>query len=191
MQPLKVFPKNNSSVNGSRSHTRKKTKKSKKSSKKLQRSKYRLLVGSLWKPFFRICFLTVAVSFVVSCSNKSDINNPKLSSWKEKASAENKLLLVVFGASWCPDCKALERSFAIPKIADLLQKKYLMVSIDVGQFDQNLDWNESLGNPIQKGIPALVILHPNGTILGSTKGGEFSQARSLPSEQVYSYLLSF
>jgi thioredoxin 1 len=109
------------------------------------------------------------------------------------AKAENKKLIVLFGASWCPDCRALDSLLVERKIADLILKNFLILKADVGRFDQNLDLNEKLGDPIGKGIPALVIIDPAHPeqILATTRGGEFSSAREMSSAQVYDYLLPF
>lgn len=58
----------------------------------------------------------------------------------------------------------------------------------MGRFDKNLEISESFGSPIENGIPALVVLEPNGRVLTSTKGGEFSSASKMTKEQVLEYL---
>lgn len=58
----------------------------------------------------------------------------------------------------------------------------------MGRFDKNLSLNDKLGNPIQNGIPALVVVKPDGNILTSTKGGEFSNASKMTKEQVLEFL---
>ncbi|WP_246048084.1 thioredoxin family protein [Leptospira ilyithenensis] len=108
------------------------------------------------------------------------------------AEKENKNLIVLFGADWCPDCKALDRMLVSPEIKSLIQKNYIILKVDVGRFDKNLDLDEKLGHPIGKGIPALVILAPNPLkIVASTEGGEFSNASRMSQDQVFAYLKKF
>lgn len=141
---------------------------------------------------FRILFsLLIFVSSLSSfsyCSKQSDII---LSNYEESlvlAKNSNRKLIVVFGADWCPDCRALDGIFKEPEPKTLLDENFILFKVDVGRFDKNLSLNEKLGNPIQNGIPALVILSPEGNILTSTKGGEFSNASKMTKEQVLEYL---
>lgn len=117
-------------------------------------------------------------------------------SWEsalQNAQSQNKTLLVVFGADWCPDCQALRLLMKTQRIQDLLQEKSILLSVDVGEFDKNLDLDSQLGNPTKQGIPALVIVDPKPPwrILVSTKGGEFSNARNMEEGQVYEFLKKY
>ncbi|WP_239671494.1 thioredoxin family protein [Leptospira meyeri] len=104
------------------------------------------------------------------------------------AKDSNRKLIVVFGADWCPDCRALDGIFREPELKALLKENFILFKVDVGRFDKNLSLNEKLGDPIQNGIPALVVIEPTGKILTSTKGGEFSNASKMTKEQVLEYL---
>ncbi|MCG6143724.1 thioredoxin family protein [Leptospira bandrabouensis] len=133
--------------------------------------------------FFGSSFLSLS-----HCSKQSDII---LSQYEESlaiAKDSNRKLIVVFGADWCPDCRALEGIFREPEPKALLTENFLILKVDVGRFDKNLSLNEKLGNPIENGIPALVVIDPTGKILTSTKGGEFSNASKMTKEQVLEYL---
>jgi len=80
-----------------------------------------------------------------------------------------------------------------PNIKQLIDKKFIIQKVDVGRFDKNLELNEKLGNPIDNGIPALVILDPKAKnpVIANTTGGEFSSASKMSSEQVFKYLNQF
>ncbi len=109
-----------------------------------------------------------------------------------QAASENKNLIVIFGASWCPDCLALDQILTEPKLDTLLQNKYSILKIDVGRFDKNLDINQKLGDPIDSGIPALVIIDPKkNLVIANTTGGEFSNASKMSADQVLDYLNQF
>jgi thiol-disulfide isomerase/thioredoxin len=103
------------------------------------------------------------------------------------ARANHKPVLLFFGANWCPDCRALAKSLGTGKNADLMRTHFNMVKIDVGNFDHNLDLAKRYDNPIGKGIPAAVILSPDGKLLYSTRAGELSTARSMSDEGVYDF----
>lgn len=139
--------------------------------------------------FFLFFLFTLLPSFLV-CSPERDIIPKEYYAALKKSKSENKKLIVLFGASWCPDCRALDVILSEKEPSKLLQSQFIVLKIDVGRFDKNLELNEKLGSPIDKGIPALVVLKPNGEIQTSTKGGEFSNASKMSKEQVLQYLYS-
>lgn len=97
-----------------------------------------------------------------------------------------KQVLLVFGANWCKDCRELDKALH-GKSQALIDGKFVVVKIDVGNFDKNLDLAEAYGNPIKKGIPAAVVLTSDNRILYSTKGGELADARSMGDNGVYEF----
>ncbi|MES2205340.1 MAG: thioredoxin family protein [Pseudomonadota bacterium] len=96
-------------------------------------------------------------------------------------------ILLIFGANWCEDCRALDEALKTEKNAALMAKKFKVVKIDVGNFDHNLDISARYGNPIQKGIPAAVILSPENKILYTTHAGELANARRMSANGVYDF----
>ena len=104
-----------------------------------------------------------------------------------RAKATHTPVLLIFGANWCPDCRALDRSLKTGKNAALLKHEFQVVKIDVGNFDHNLDVVRSYGNPIQKGIPAAVIVSPDNKILYATRAGELSHARHMNADGIYGF----
>jgi len=104
------------------------------------------------------------------------------------AQGDGKYVLLDFGANWCPDCIALATFFEDPEIRAFLDAHYHVVSIDVGEWDRNLDIAEQYGNPIEAGIPAVVILNPDGDIVTTTNDGAMANARSATKEEILAYL---
>ncbi|EMJ89304.1 thioredoxin family protein [Leptospira meyeri] len=141
---------------------------------------------------FRILFSLLFLGFTLTtfsyCSKQSDIIFSNFEESLVLAKKSNRKLIVVFGADWCPDCRALDGIFGEPETKALLKENFILFKVDVGRFDKNLSLNEKLGDPIQNGIPALVVIEPTGKILTSTKGGEFSNASKMTKEQVLEYL---
>lgn len=103
------------------------------------------------------------------------------------AQKDRKPVLVVFGANWCEDCRALDRAFKEEKTAALVAREFRLVKVDVGQFDRNLELDKAYGQPIKKGIPAAVILAPDNRVLYATRAGELSNARRMNSEGIYGF----
>lgn len=129
-----------------------------------------------------------SLSALSLCFKQSDIIFSQYEENLVLAKKNNRKLIVLFGADWCPDCRALDGIFGEPEPKAVLKENFILFKVDVGRFDKNLSLNEKLGNPIQNGIPALVILSPEGNILTSTKGGEFSNASKMTKEQVLEFL---
>ena len=63
-----------------------------------------------------------------------------------------------------------------------------MVSVDVGEWDRNLDIVEEYGNPISEGIPALVLLNPDNEVIFATLAGELASARDMSKNDLIQWL---
>ncbi|HLW79322.1 MAG TPA: thioredoxin family protein [Terriglobia bacterium] len=86
-------------------------------------------------------------------------------------------IVLVFGANWCGDCRALDREMRQPDLASLIERNYVVVKIDVGRRDKNLELGDAYHVPVKdKGIPALAVLDPNGKLLHAQAEGEFADA---------------
>ncbi|TGL65251.1 thioredoxin family protein [Leptospira jelokensis] len=141
-----------------------------------------------FQTFLTSLFLLLTLTTLLHCSKQSDIILTQYEGSLSQAHEKNRKLIVVFGASWCPDCRALDVIFRDPETKSILDSQFVVMKVDVGRFDQNLSLNAKLGDPIQNGIPALVVVSPDGEIITSTKGGEFSNASHMTKEQVLEYL---
>ena len=104
----------------------------------------------------------------------------------EAASAGEPVLLI-FGANWCEDCRALDQALHTERNAALVASHFKLVKIDVGNFDHNLDVVEAYGNPIAKGIPAAVIVAPDNHVVYATRAGELADARRMSDDGVYEF----
>jgi thioredoxin 1 len=104
------------------------------------------------------------------------------------AAKDGKPVLVDFGADWCPDCVVLGKLATKPSVAPLLAN-FHVVSVDVGQFDRNLDVVDKLTVNLQtSGIPALVVLDPKGKVRTVTNDGSFANARTMSAADVAAFL---
>jgi protein disulfide-isomerase len=96
-------------------------------------------------------------------------------------------LLIVFGANWCADCRALDLALHKGPSAALVAKSFNLVKVDVGNFDRNLDLAATYGNPINKGIPAAVVVSMDNKVLYVTKAGELANARRMSETGIYEF----
>ena len=102
-----------------------------------------------------------------------------------QAATANTPVIVVFGANWCGDCKALDAAMKHGASAPLLSRDFKVVKVNVGRFDKNLDVAQSYGVPLKKGIPAVVILSSKNEVLRATRDGELANARTLGDKGIY------
>ncbi len=108
-----------------------------------------------------------------------------------QARADDKLVLLDFGANWCLDCIVLSHLFEDKTVRPFPGDNFHVVSIDVGNWDRNLDVSQQYGSPIENGIPAIVILAGSGDVIASTKNGALADARTATAREVLDYLKSW
>jgi len=103
------------------------------------------------------------------------------------AKASKVPVLVILGANWCEDCRALDQALKSGRNAQLLADEFKVVKVDVGNFDRNLDLVAAYGNPIKQGIPAAVVLSPDNAVLYATRAGELADARRMSEIGIYEF----
>jgi len=103
------------------------------------------------------------------------------------AQSDHKQLLLVFGANWCADCRALDQAMH-GSSQGLIGRRFEVVKIDVGNFDKNLYLAKRYGNPIAKGIPSIVVLDADNHLLYSTAAGELANAGQMTERSIYDFL---
>jgi thioredoxin 1 len=108
---------------------------------------------------------------------------------KERAAAQHKRVLLVFGANWCFDCHVLDLAFQRPDLAPVVASGYELVHVDLGPDEKkNSDLVKQFEVPLDKGIPALAVAESDGKLVVSQKNGEFEDARSLTPEALLEFL---
>jgi thiol:disulfide interchange protein len=106
----------------------------------------------------------------------------------KQARREHKRVILAFGGDWCGDCQVLEIYLHQSPNLELFDKNFLLVHIDVGHMDKNVDIAQNYGIPLSKGVPAIAVLDPNGKILYSQKTGEFGDMRYMQPTSVTDFL---
>jgi thioredoxin 1 len=77
----------------------------------------------------------------------------------QQARASSRDRLVVFGASWCKDGRELDTALH-GRTSGLIDTRFVVVKIDVGNFDKSLDVVKRNDFPTGTGIPAAIVLTP-------------------------------
>ena len=104
------------------------------------------------------------------------------------AAATHKRVLLDFGGNWCGDCLVLDAYFHDPANAHLLDSGYVLVDVNIGHMDANLDLAAQYGIPLDKGVPALAVLDEHGQLVFSQKSGEFEDMRHMDPSSVKAFL---
>ena len=90
-----------------------------------------------------------------------------------RARREHKRVLLDFGGNWCGDCQLLDIYYHQSPNAELLAKNFILVHVNIGHMDKNVDVAKKYNVPITKGVPALAVIDANGNLLYSEREKEF------------------
>jgi thioredoxin 1 len=107
------------------------------------------------------------------------------------AAASHKRVLIDFGGNWCGDCHVLDIYFHNPQNRPILDANFVLVHINIGHMDENVDIAQRFGIPLSKGVPALAVVSDQGKLLYSQKGGEFEAMHRLESSAVTQFLVQW
>ena len=107
------------------------------------------------------------------------------------AAATHKRVLLDFGGNWCGDCQVLDYYFHDPKNAPLLDANFVLVHINIGHMDENVDVARRYNVPLERGVPAMAVLSERGKLLYSQKSGEFEAMRRMESSAVTEFLVQW
>jgi thioredoxin 1 len=107
------------------------------------------------------------------------------------ASETHKRILLDFGGNWCGDCQVLDIYFHDPANRPILEANFVLVHINVGHMDENLDIAIKYNVPLDKGVPALAVLTNRGQLLYSQQSGQFEAMRRMQSSAVTDFLVQW
>ena len=107
------------------------------------------------------------------------------------AAAAHKRVLIDFGGNWCGDCQVLDLYFHDSENLPILDANFVLVHINIGHMDENVEIAEKYDVPLHKGVPALAVLSDKGALLYSQKGGEFEAMRRMESSAVTNFLVQW
>jgi thiol:disulfide interchange protein len=148
-----------------------------------------------------IKFIVLATLLAVSVSNARSANHEiypdpaqakaDLAAALKIAAATHKRILLDFGGNWCPDCQVLDIYFHDPANRRILDAKFVLVHVNIGHMDANLDIAQKYEVPLRRGVPALAVLDEKGKLLYSQKGGEFEAMSRMESAQVTKFLVQW
>ena len=106
----------------------------------------------------------------------------------KQAKTQKKRVILDFGGDWCGDCQVLDIYMHQSPNEELLSKHFVIVHVDIGRMDRNVDVAKRYKVPIEKGVPALAVLDANGKLLYSQQNKEFENMRDLKSADLTNFL---
>ena len=112
-----------------------------------------------------------------------------------RAKAANKRVILVMGANWCHDSKALAGWFETPRFKAMLAPLYEIVYIDVGKPQRregrNIEIARGFGIKKIKGTPTVLILSPDGTLLNKKDAPTWRNAASRSEDDIFRSFAEF
>lgn len=106
---------------------------------------------------------------------------------KARAAESGKMLMITFGANWCPDCRTLHDNLYAPETRAYVEKHFEVVEIDVGDSKKNAAVQRDLGISVNV-IPLAVFYSPSGELVGDTLAGELKPSRHFSSREIRDFL---
>lgn len=107
------------------------------------------------------------------------------------AKKKDKLAVIVMGANWCHDSRALAGQFSEGRVAKLIDEKFELTYVDVGQKSRNLEIAKSFGLPGIVGTPTIIVTDSNGSVLNLDTAPTWRNAASRSESEIYEYFKSF
>jgi thioredoxin 1 len=107
---------------------------------------------------------------------------------RERAAQSRKMLMVVFGGNWCPDCRALHDKLRESPVREYVEGRFEIVNVNIGEMNANLAIASDLGVSLKKGVPAAAFFASDGKPVGFTNNGELEPARQYTAGQVLAFL---
>ena len=107
---------------------------------------------------------------------------------RRRARAEHKLLLIDLGGNWCGDCRVLAGTVEQTELARFVRDHYVVVPVDIGRRDKNLEVPARYGLKVE-GVPALLVVDPRtDRLLNAGHVADLSDARHMSPQGLADYL---
>jgi thioredoxin 1 len=120
-----------------------------------------------------------------------DQAKPEIAAAFKTAAAQHKRILLDFGGNWCGDCIVLDMYFHNDANRPILDANYVLVHVNIGHMDENVDIARQYDIPLEKGVPALAVLTEKGKLLYSQQNGQFEKMRAIDPSSVTQFLVQW
>lgn len=156
----------------------------------------------------RVMLIVSAALAVTACASVQEpamVPKPEARSYhvSENASADvdaalararqsGKRVLLVMGANWCGDSRALAGWLATNRFAELIERKYELVFVNIGMPSSgdghNLGIATRFGIQELPGLPNVLVLTGDGVLVNPTTATSWGNARSRTGDAIYDEL---
>jgi len=130
-----------------------------------------------------------ARSYLVSDNATADVDAALA-----RARQSGKRVLLVMGANWCSDSRALAGWLATDRFAELIERKYELVFVNIGMpksgDGHNLGIARRFGVTDLPGLPNVLVLTGDGVLVNPTTATSWRNAESRTGDAVYEELAS-
>jgi hypothetical protein len=114
-----------------------------------------------------------------------------LNTFIKETSIQKKQPIVIFGANWCPDARLLEGVLQLPTVKKLLNKNCIILNVDVGDYETNIDLFKFFDPAIREGIPRVFIMSLDGDTLNLELNDKMRTARDMTPQEIFNYFQNF
>ncbi|PHR94232.1 MAG: protein-disulfide isomerase [Robiginitomaculum sp.] len=109
----------------------------------------------------------------------------------ERARSRGVRTVIVMGANWCHDSRALATRLDTPAFKTLISENFELVYVSAGskpgQNDQNRAVSKRFGVEKIEGTPTVFIATPDGSVLNAESAGYWRRADGVPNDMTYAY----
>lgn len=128
-----------------------------------------------------------ARSYLVSDNASADVDAALA-----RARQSGKRVLLVMGANWCSDSRALAGWLATDRFAELIESKYELVFVNIGMprsgDGHNLGIARRFGVQELPGLPNVLVLTGDGVLVNPTTATSWRNAESRTGDAIYDEL---
>ena len=101
------------------------------------------------------------------------------------AALTGKHAMIVMGANWCHDSRALAGWFETPRFEALLRENYSVAYVDVGQKNRNIDVAQRFGLDNIVGTPTVIVTNAQGEVLNLETAPTWRNAASRSEDSIF------
>jgi hypothetical protein len=110
----------------------------------------------------------------------------------DSARDNNRLLLVVMGANWCHDSRALAARLFKEPLSTTINEHYEVLFSDVGYLEKGKDLITSLGIPVYYATPTVLIIDPvSGKVVNMQNRHQWAEAATIGMDDSVDYFQHF
>ena len=111
-----------------------------------------------------------------------------ISTATKEAIKNEQQLLVIMGANWCHDSRALAARIETPPLKPVIEAHYQTVFVDIGNLDKGKDVITSFGVPVYYATPTVLIIDPvSGKVVNADNRHQWGNAAKISMEDSVAY----